>query len=345
MQTTFYILYVQKEFVSPGEDDVEEIFYVGRTSVSLRKRLHGHLADARQRCTTKGKYIANLLQQHRTIRIKEIYRINSVEPSKVAEIEDELIEAYRNYGYPLLNQRSGMAGYHVNHQTKVNWTPSIIARLGTVHDNEIAQELGCDVCAVCDKRNSLNIMAYKHSLSSENFWTQERIAKLGTMRDTELARELGRPLNFVSQKRRELGIKKFDELEWSEETLAKMGTMPDTVIAQELGYKSATVTAKRRSLNISAYENFVWTEDILSLLGTMPDATLAEQLKTKEANVGYHRRKLGIPVYREKPSIWTSENIALIGTKPDKEIARLLNLKTKQVAEKRRSLNIPRYEP
>ena len=78
------------------------------------------------------------------------------------------------------------------------WTPEIVARLGTVPDHRIGEELGIAVDRVWRKRRLLGIPGFR----SCRRWEDHEFALLGTAPDEEVALQLGRTWTAVRAQRR-----------------------------------------------------------------------------------------------------------------------------------------------
>jgi len=104
-------------------------------------------------------------------------------------------------------QNSGRAERLVS---KVRWSPEKDALLGTLPDQELAQQLGCSAAAVQHRRDRLGIAARGRRSGDEllpaGFWTSEKDALLGTISDQELARRLDCSHPAVRSRRQQLDI-------------------------------------------------------------------------------------------------------------------------------------------
>ena len=83
----------------------------------------------------------------------------------------------------------------------IEWTPDMLALLGTDKDAVLAECWGTSAKTVSLKRNALGIAAFGHVL-----WTDVMLALLGTEVDAELAAQWGISKASVVAKRQELGI-------------------------------------------------------------------------------------------------------------------------------------------
>lgn len=203
MKTYFYILYVAKEIVNPGEDDVDEIFYVGRTTATLMKRLSQHLSDAK--CSKirnpKNNFIVEKILEGKHILCRQVFDVQTSDLLEISKIEDELIASYRRCGYRLFNERGGLSGSYKGTSCRIDWSATTLSLLGTDFDRNIANKLNCDTTTVTHKRIELGIPAFKLTK-----WKPEWDELLGTMSDREIAKQLNVGRAFVGKRRVELNI-------------------------------------------------------------------------------------------------------------------------------------------
>jgi len=89
--------------------------------------------------------------------IAEIARVENASLEEAEEAEQVWID-YLSIANTLLNVKPAAAGGIGNgNGVRYNWTPEILARLGTASDYDIARDTGISVNAVMDKRQSLGI--------------------------------------------------------------------------------------------------------------------------------------------------------------------------------------------
>jgi hypothetical protein len=84
------------------------------------------------------------------------------------------------------------------------WKRIDIALLGTVSDAAVAKRLGISSAAVCHKRHSLRIPAFRKRFRA---WGITELSMLGRYSDAEIAKLTHRPLNEVEEKRKSLNIR------------------------------------------------------------------------------------------------------------------------------------------
>ncbi len=83
----------------------------------------------------------------------------------------------------------------------VRWNPEMIAMLGKVPDQRLAEPFGMSLFSVLAKRKELGIPPYRKLQ-----WTPKVLARLGKVRDIVIAEEMGAGVSTVRTKRSELGI-------------------------------------------------------------------------------------------------------------------------------------------
>lgn len=159
-------------------------------------------------------------------------------------------------------------------RTSLQWTPEMIAQLGTDKDAVLAERWGTTAKTVNLKRNSLGIAAFGHVL-----WTPEMLAQLGTQPDADLATAWQISKASVVAKRGTLGIAPSDERRalvvqhrWTPDEIAQLGTAPDAQIARKLGLSAAAVRNARMARGMAA-----------SGRSPAPSATAAKTQAKKEA--------------------------------------------------------------
>lgn len=125
------------------------------------------------------------------------------------------------------------------------WTKRVLARLGKVHDAEIAAEIGFRIDTVARKRRQLG----RPALPPDRLWTPKQDALLGKYMDAEIARELGRSVHAVLKRRLRLGLEQPPRPSpWTKRALAQLGKVPDEEIAAEIGVVVWAVARMRREL-------------------------------------------------------------------------------------------------
>ncbi len=83
------------------------------------------------------------------------------------------------------------------------WKKTEIALFGTVSDAALAKRLGISTAAVCQKRHSLRIPAYRKRF---RVWGVTELNMLGRYSDAEIAKITHRPVEEVAEKRKSLKL-------------------------------------------------------------------------------------------------------------------------------------------
>jgi hypothetical protein len=133
---------------------------------------------------------------------------------------------------------------------KSAWPEEHLALLGTMPDDELAQQLGKSENAVRLQRERQGIPN-----PSGHGWTEEELALLGTLPDDEVARRIGRTPVAVTNKRCDLGIPHPKGWHWTAEHLALLGTAPDEEIAARIGKTPAAVCHERCRRRIPTFRD------------------------------------------------------------------------------------------
>ena len=139
-------------------------------------------------------------------------------------------------------------------RTSMQWTPEMIAALGTDKDAVLAERWGTTAKTVNLKRNSLGIAAFGHVQ-----WTEAMIAALGHSTDADLAATWGISKASVVAQRVARGIAPLDarrgretQHRWTNAEILLLGTAPDAQIATQLGLSAAAVRNARLARGIAA---------------------------------------------------------------------------------------------
>ena len=134
----------------------------------------------------------------------------------------------------------------------LQWTPQMLAQLGTDKDAVLAERWGTTAKTVNLKRNALGVPAF--GLVQ---WTPEMLGQLGTDSDAELAQRWGMSKASVVAKRKELGIAWLTDklgtgFVWNDAAVALLGTASDAKVAAQLGVTRLTVYNARVARGIAA---------------------------------------------------------------------------------------------
>lgn len=190
--------------------------YVGKTIQALPWRLQQHRQLARTEHSAKADWLLDLESQG----LRPDIRLLEELPDK-ANWRDAERRWGRLFAETLINDRSPGSGGCDEHQRKVCWTPAIDARLGTVADAVLAEELGCSRKNVTYRRDKLGVPAAHDRTRNtpppamggwnRQEFSPEVIARLGTIPDYQLAAEVGSNKKTIARLRREGGIPSFGE--------------------------------------------------------------------------------------------------------------------------------------
>jgi hypothetical protein len=137
--------------------------------------------------------------------------------------------------------------------TRLEWTPELIAKIGTMSDAKLARELGIKPGTVTHRRRLLGIEPFRRQRAARK-WSSADIALLGKMSDREVAEITGRSIAAVYTARRERGIAGAEQTRWLPKHLDMLGKAPDGEIAELVGCSLATVFQKRCELGIAPYK-------------------------------------------------------------------------------------------
>jgi hypothetical protein len=232
----------------------------------------------------------------------------------------------------------------------IEWTPEMVAVLGTDSDPNVGAMLRIPPWSVRRKRTLLGIPPYTPPPAGANpghDWSPREIALLGTMPDQKLADRLGIGVGAVAHKRQVLHISpakpKPRPIRWTKTMLSLLGEHPDSEVGRRYGISTSRVKLKRRALGIAAHTDqraVVRTPELIALL-RLPSTVVRQRTGLKWDTIRQLRHEYGIeaPTYFEVR--WPPEVIARLGTVPDAEIARERGISCHRVSSKRRSLGIP----
>ncbi len=137
--------------------------------------------------------------------------------------------------------------------TRLEWTPELIAKIGTMSDAKLARELGIKPGTVTHRRRLLGIEPFRRQRAARQ-WSSADIALLGKMSDRVVAEITGRSLAAVYTARRERGIAGAEQTRWLPPHLDMLGKVPDGEIAELVGCSIGTVFQKRCELGIGPYK-------------------------------------------------------------------------------------------
>ena len=185
--------------------------YVGKTSMSLSRRMNNHRRRSIKRATTpKEKWLASIAKTGKSPVVLELDRCPV---SKSSALERRWISRL-SARYRLLNADRGGAGNPGI--GRIKWTPDLLNKLGKMPDSELAAIVGCHRKTVSYKRECLGIGA---SFSRANNlpppamggWNKKVlpsaiIGRLGSVPDYILAQEAHVTKHVIARCRRSAGI-------------------------------------------------------------------------------------------------------------------------------------------
>ena len=210
-----------------------EIFYLGRTSMSLSQRLTSHKRDGKNKDTPKARYIKWIQWMGLQPEIVELDKLVNATIEEIRDKEQAYIDFY-GLTRELANSGDSSRG-GTGDNARIDWNEALIARLGTIPDWEIAKELDCNVGTVCYMRNRLGITKCGNreelrKIPPMGGWNkiklpQDIIDKLGTMPDYKLGELAGVAKTVIARNRKELGIESYAK-QTGNDGKAKQGDYP-----------------------------------------------------------------------------------------------------------------------
>lgn len=184
--------------------------YVGKTSQTIRLRMTAHRRESLKKLTPKSAWLRSTIAKGLSVRVVVLAEC-SVDMSSAIERRWHRRLSAR---FDLLNV--SVAGAGNPGVGRVDWTPDLLAKLGTVPDSELAAEIGCERKTVSYRRECLNIPA---SFDRKNNsppplmggWNKAVLpasitAALGSMPDYKLAELAGVSKKAIANERRSRGI-------------------------------------------------------------------------------------------------------------------------------------------
>ena len=298
------------------------IFYVGRTTMRLNRRLQGHVKDGRRKRTTKGEYIARILADGLRPEIREIESFVNLSRASAIAKEDAWRQFY-GITYALYNTGGAELGGHGTNR-RVVWTPETIALLGKQTDTYIAELMGCDRKSVEYQREKLGIARCPQTnfvVPPMGGWNRielscEVLDQIGEIPDTKLAESANVCVTVIKRYRKELGIIKIFKPIPQEKPLPKPKPAKSKATTKVVSYapKIKKEPRKRITKSIVVLNPKVKDEKTskhkrppfkkisidLEKLGSMPDYRLAEILGISKRTVAAIRKEKGIASYAEQ---------------------------------------------
>lgn len=191
----------------------QKVFYVGRTSTSLKVRLFNHIRDGRKAKGKKGAYISAILEKGLLPSINEIVFLINPTEKEIHETEQAWID-YFSLTCNLLNIRDSRIGSHYRHGS-LEITNELIAEFGRLSDMDLAKKYGVSNSTIGYHRRKLGISncpQYNRSNPPNTggwnkiIFPDSIIDRLGKNYDFELAEEMGVNPEVIGKLRRRLGI-------------------------------------------------------------------------------------------------------------------------------------------
>jgi len=341
MKTYFYILYALHPIVNElGEENSEkEIFYVGRTTRSLKTRLRGHEKDAKCRSTNKGAHMAQLKSMGLKTSIEAIACTQTDDPVLIAQTEDTLINQYRNAGVTLYNMIKPSTGSDLMGVDE-KWLKIYQPLLGRMLDTYIARLSGRSAVFVRKTRERLFVQpCNSRSRSHINPELYSYLSDLLNCDEHELFKKLT-DMNVLS---------KYDSiLEAKPETLKMLGALSDIQVAKQLEVSEYAVYKRRRQLNISAFKKpRISTKDksgtrtqreSIFVSHKMSAVEMASVMGCSIQTANRFKKQLKLPKYVEEK--WTKEEIAMLGTMSDAKLSKIIKHCEAVITRKRNALGI-----
>lgn len=131
---TMYTIYILQD------PRTEQVRYVGVTRQQIRRRLSGHLAEARRGDNThRSRWIRALLTEGVEPVVVSLFK---AEPDAWQEMERAVIAAYREAGAPLVNATDGGDGVFGHTHSVESRAKMSVARRGKPHSPEHRAKIG-----------------------------------------------------------------------------------------------------------------------------------------------------------------------------------------------------------
>ena len=136
------------------------------------------------------------------------------------------------------------------YRPRFTWTFESTGMLGTMSDQDLAEELNVGRRTVTAKRLELKVPAY--IFQYHHVWTELQIQKLGTISDKQLSAEEGIHVTAVGHKRQALEIPVFTPAiqDLSEDLKPLLGKRPDAEIAGLSGLSVGDVARIRKNYGV-----------------------------------------------------------------------------------------------
>lgn len=239
--------------------------YVGKTSVSLKTRIDTHRLKAKRRPETRSHiWLRDILARGDDITVVEL---ETCRDTAASYVERQWI-AILSERFVLLN--TGLGGEGGPCQRQFAWTEDVIRLLGTISDQALSSQLGCNRRTIAYQRDLRGIPPFPEK--PKPFTTvvllPDTIERLGKEPDYLVAKRLGVSKFVIAKHRKLLGIppcaeatgrngripKGFNRYpETPPEIVALLGTMTDEDLAKIAGMSKPGIAAMRRRLGVPSY--------------------------------------------------------------------------------------------
>lgn len=235
---------------------------------------------------------------------------------------------------------------------RVEWSPEMVALLGTDSDRLVAEMLGLGPDSVARKRLVLQIPPHyprPHERYRSHLWSRRELALLGKHPDKAIAARVGLSTTSVVRKRQLLGIPPYrpvyPQTKWTPRMLAALGRMSDLEVSRRFGVSYRAVNSKRRELGIPVARDVgavVPTAELKRLL-CQPSSVVRQRTGLKYDTIAKLRRQFGVRATTINELRWPQAWVKRLGKATDREIASELGLPRTRVAWKRHALGIPPF--
>lgn len=251
--------------------------------------------------------------------------------------------------------------------TSTTWTADKIALIGTLPDQDVADQIGVPLQQVSSRRQKMGMAPIKSQVN----WPSDLLALLGEIPDTEIAARFKGLFGVrrIRAKRKEVGIARCNKVldlegkpKLPPEAIALLGTIRDTDIAAQFSIPHALVSRTRMGLgvpraDIKPEENL--PAEAIPQLGHYPDVEIAERFGLSVYYIHRARHSLEIPAFVKQKSepkkrpyksvsmrpqhTWKPEELALLGTISDAKMARMTGIPMPTCTYQRIKLGIEPY--
>lgn len=237
-----------------------QVFYVGKTSTTLNRRLTQHIAN-RWRPSATARAIARLWAEGYRPQIIELARLENPTFAEWKAAEQSWIDFYSLTAGLTNTGAGGQGGDSSSKALAYAWTSEMDGLLGTQSDGDLAKRFGFSRKTVGNRRELLGIPKY---VVPAKTLPEGAIAFLGMEQDYVIAERYGVGKRIVQRERERLGIpphpkgfqtgqpspRRKQLPQWVEE---KMGTMPDLELAKLAGVSQWGISWRRNAAGIPSY--------------------------------------------------------------------------------------------